>query len=70
MNRWYRPIAGVQFKFIKKVYETEKAILFEMEPKIMIWVPKSKIKSMDKKSFTVTEPYSHEVKLKIYAEKQ
>jgi hypothetical protein len=68
--RWYRVQAETSFKFKKIVAQTKKAILFEIEPGIKIWVPRSWIKKQNRSSFKVGDHIASEVRLKIRAEKQ
>ena len=68
MSRWFKGVQQVSFKFIRLKHQTPKAYLFEMQPGILIWIPKYKIHKLNKKSFIVSESYSHEVNLKIYSE--
>ena len=68
MSRWFKGVNQVNFKFIRLKHQTRKAYLFEMQPGILIWIPKYKVHQLNKKSFIVSEPYSHEVNLKIYSE--
>lgn len=68
--RWYRVQAETSFKFKKIVAQTKKAILFEIEHGIKIWIPRSWIKKQNRTSFKVEDQFVPEIRLKIRAEKQ
>lgn len=59
-----------KFSFKRIVKKTERATLFEIIPKIQIWLPNSWILKLTDKSFTVKDHIATEVKLKMMAEQK
>jgi hypothetical protein len=57
-----------KFSFKRIVTKTEKATLFEIIPKIEIWLPNSWLIKLTKTSFTVKDHIATDVKLKMNAE--
>jgi hypothetical protein len=67
MRRFYRQSYS-KFSFKKIIKKTEKATLFEMMPKILIWLPNNWLIKLTKTSFTVKDHIAINVKLKMNAE--
>ena len=59
-----------KFSFKRIVKKTERATLFEIIPKIQIWLPNSWLVRLTDKSFTVKDHIATEVKLKMMAEQK
>lgn len=59
-----------KFSFRRIVKKTDKATLFEIIPKIQIWLPNSWMIKLTDKSFTVKDHIATEVKLKMMAEQK
>jgi hypothetical protein len=59
-----------KFYFTKIVKKTDKATLFEIAPKVQIWLPNSWLSKLTSKSFTVKDHIATDVKLKIVAEQK
>jgi hypothetical protein len=59
-----------KFSFKRIVKKTERATLFEIIPKIEIWLPNSWLVRLTDKSFTVKDHVATEVKLKMMAEQK
>ena len=59
-----------KFSFKRIVKKTERATLFEIIPKIQIWLPNSWLVKLTDKSFTVKDHIATEVKLKMMAEQK
>lgn len=59
-----------KFSFKKIVKKTDKATLFEIIPRIQIWLPNSWLLRLTDKSFTVKDHVATEVKLKMMAEQK
>ena len=59
-----------KFSFKRIVKKTDKATLFEIIPKIQIWLPNSWMIKLTDKSFTVKDHVATEVKLKMMAEQK
>lgn len=69
MRRFYTQ-QYVKFSFKEIKHTTDKAYLFKIEENILIWVPKSWITKLNKKTFLVKQHLSGDIKLKIKAEKK
>jgi hypothetical protein len=59
-----------KFSFRRIVKKTDRATLFEIIPKIQIWLPNSWLVRLTDKSFTVKDHVATEVKLKMMAEQK
>jgi hypothetical protein len=59
-----------KFSFRRIVKKTDRATLFEIIPKIQIWLPNSWVLKLTDKSFTVKDHVATEVKLKMMAEQK
>ena len=59
-----------KFSFKKIVKKTDRATLFEIIPRIQIWLPNSWLLRLTDKSFTVKDHVATEVKLKMIAEQK
>ena len=59
-----------KFSFKKVVKKTDRATLFEIIPRIQIWLPNSWLLRLTDKSFTVKNHVATEVKLKMMAEQK
>jgi len=59
-----------KFSFRRIVKKTDRATLFEIIPKIQIWLPNSCMIKLTDKSFTVKDHVATEVKLKMMAEQK
>jgi hypothetical protein len=59
-----------KFSFRRIVKKTDRATLFEIIPKIQIWLPNSWMINLTDKSFTVKDHIATEVKLKMMAEQK
>jgi hypothetical protein len=59
-----------KFSFRRIVKKTDRATLFEIIPKIQIWLPNSWMIKLTDKSFTVKDHIATEVKLKMMAEQK
>ena len=59
-----------KFSFKRIVKKTDRATLFEIIPKIQIWLPNSWMINLTDKSFTVKDHIATEVKLKMMAEQK
>jgi hypothetical protein len=59
-----------KFSFRRIVKKTDRATLFEIIPKIQIWLPNSWMIKLTDKSFTVKDHVATEVKLKMMAEQK
>jgi hypothetical protein len=59
-----------KFSFKRIVKKTDRATLFEIIPKIQIWLPNSWMIKLTDKSFTVKDHVATEVKLKMMAEQK
>ena len=69
MRRYYEQ-GYSKFSFKRIVKKTDRATLFEIIPKIQIWLPNSWIIKLTDKSFTVKDHIATEVKLKMMAEQK
>jgi len=69
MRRYYQQ-GYSKFSFKKIVKKTDKATLFEIIPKVQIWLPNTWIFKLNDKSFIVKDHIGIEVKLKIMAEQK
>ncbi len=69
MKRYYQQ-GYSKFSFRRIVKKTDRATLFEIIPKVQIWLPNSWILKLTDKSFTVKDHIATEVKLKMMAEKK
>lgn len=58
----------IKVKFKKIIHKTEKATLFEITPKIEIWLPNTWFIRLTKISFTVKEHIMIDIKLKMKEE--
>ena len=67
MQRFYYQ-GYTKVPFTKIVKETDKAMLFNIISDVNIWIPKTWIVKMNKRSFIVKDHVSLEIKLKIKAE--
>lgn len=68
MRRFYQQQYST-FKFNKIIKQTIKATLFEIEPNILIWIPKSWVIRKNDKNFVVKSHNSAYIKTAIQAEK-
>jgi hypothetical protein len=59
-----------KFSFKRIVKKTDRATLFEIIPRIQIWLPNSWMIKLTDKSFTVKDHIATEVKLKMMAEQK
>jgi len=59
-----------KFAFKKIVKKTDKATLFEIAPRVEIWLPSSWLVKLNDKSFIVKDHIATDVKLKIIAEQK
>jgi hypothetical protein len=59
-----------KFSFKRIVKKTDKATLFEIIPKIQIWLPNSWLVKLNEKSFIVKDHIATDVKLKMRAEQK
>ena len=69
MRRYYQQ-GYSKFSFKRIVKKTDRATLFEIIPKIQIWLPNSWVLKLTDKSFTVKDHVATEVKLKMMAEQK
>ena len=69
MKRYYQQ-GYSKFSFRRIVKKTDRATLFEIIPKVQIWLPNSWILKLTDKSFTVKDHIATEVKLKMMAEQK
>jgi hypothetical protein len=69
MRRYYEQ-GYSKFSFKRIVKKTDRATLFEIIPKIQIWLPNSWMIKLTDKSFTVKDHIATEVKLKMMAEQK
>lgn len=69
MRRYYTQ-GYSKFSFKKIIKKTEKATLFEIIPKIQIWLPNTWLVKLNDKSFIVKDHVATEVKLKMRAEQK
>jgi hypothetical protein len=69
MRRYYTQ-GYSKFSFKKIVKKTEKATLFEIIPKIQIWLPNTWLVKLNDKSFIVKDHVATDVKLKMRAEQK
>ena len=69
MRRYYTQ-GYSKFSFKKIVKKTEKATLFEIIPKIQIWLPNTWLVKLNDKSFIVKHHVPTDVKLKMRAEQK
>ena len=69
MRRYYTQGYN-KFSFKKIVKKTEKATLFEIIPKIQIWLPNTWLVKLNDKSFIVKDHVATDVKLKMRAEQK
>jgi len=69
MRRYYQQ-GYSKFSFKRIVKKTDRATLFEIIPKIQIWLPNSWLVRLTDKSFTVKDHVATEVKLKMMAEQK
>ena len=67
MQRFYHQ-GYTKVPFTKIVKETDKAILFKIISDVEIWIPKTWIVKMNKRSFIVKDHIALDIKLKIKAE--
>jgi len=69
MRRYYTQ-GYSKFSFKKIIKKTEKATLFEIIPKIQIWLPNTWLVKLNDKSFIVKDHIATDVKLKMRAEQK
>jgi hypothetical protein len=69
MRRYYQQ-GYSKFSFKRIVKKTDRATLFEIIPRIQIWLPNSWVLKLTDKSFTVKDHVATEVKLKMMAEQK
>lgn len=69
MRRYYTQ-GYSKFSFKKIIRKTEKATLFEIIPRIQIWLPNSWLVKLNDKSFIVKDHVATDVKLKMRAEQK
>jgi len=69
MRRYYTQ-GYSKFSFKKIIKKTEKATLFEIIPKIQIWLPNTWLVKLNDKSFIVKDHVATDVKLKMRAEQK
>jgi hypothetical protein len=69
MRRYYTQ-GYSKFSFKKIIKKTEKATLFEIIPRIQIWLPNTWLVKLNDKSFIVKDHVATEVKLKMRAEQK
>jgi hypothetical protein len=69
MRRYYEQ-GYSKFSFKRIVKKTDRATLFEIIPRIQIWLPNSWMIKLTDKSFTVKDHIATEVKLKMMAEQK
>ena len=69
MRRYYEQ-GYSKFSFKRMVKKTDRATLFEIIPKIQIWLPNSWLVKLTDKSFTVKDHIATDVKLKMRAEQK
>ena len=69
MRRFYEQ-GYSKFSFKRVVKKTDKATLFEIIPRIQIWLPNSWLVKLTSTSFTVKDHIATEVKLKMRAEQK
>jgi len=69
MRRYYQQ-GYSKFSFKRIIKKTDRATLFEIIPRIQIWLPNSWVLKLTDKSFTVKDHVATEVKLKMMAEQK